>query len=337
MASNETFQLNGGSAPRRRPGPFGPASALLPKDQQPVTIEESTLASDAIERMVDAGFSQLPVRNSEGVITGVFTWKSFGKRVADLQATKLSVATLSVKDTDLESPKFISPETYIDTETDWNSLDYVLVGDARNLIGVLSISDVLGRLNDFAEAFVLLFEVEHEIRDLITLVYSPAELTDVCAAITDSSKGPVEEIAADLVGLTQGDSPAVTKKQDAATVQKAAKHLREAGKVKLLSTLEDFSFSQYKEVICSEANWPRFEPVFCTQRESVNADLDGVNKIRNVVFHFRRAITPKDTDRLRRFRNKLRYNREMHEKRFAATAGKAEVQEAASVTRNPGL
>jgi hypothetical protein len=30
------------------------------------------------------------------------------------------------------------------------------------------------------------------------------------------------------------------------------------------------------------------------------------------VFHFRRAIGPRDTDRLRRFRDMLRYDRDMH-------------------------
>jgi len=34
---------------------------LLPKDQQPLVLDDSTLASDAIERLVDNGFSQIPV------------------------------------------------------------------------------------------------------------------------------------------------------------------------------------------------------------------------------------------------------------------------------------
>jgi hypothetical protein len=73
-------------------------------------------------------------------------------------------------------------------------------------------------------------------------------------------------------------------------------------------------------VICSEAHWPRFQPVFDTLRELVSADFDDVNKIRNVVFHFRRPITPKDTDRLRRFRDKLRFNRELYQTQLASAA-----------------
>ena len=146
-------QQNGG----RRPGPFGPASALLPVDQQPLIIADTTKTADALERMVDSGFSQLPVSDKSGNVIGVFSWQSFGRRISELSTTKIDVLTLAVKDTDLEQPQFIAPDTYIDTTTDWGRIDYVLVGEPANLMGVLSISDVLGRLNDFAEAFVLLF------------------------------------------------------------------------------------------------------------------------------------------------------------------------------------
>ncbi len=50
----------------RRPGPFGPAWALLQKDQQPLVLEAKTLAGDAIERMIDSGYSQIPVKTELG-------------------------------------------------------------------------------------------------------------------------------------------------------------------------------------------------------------------------------------------------------------------------------
>ncbi len=39
-------------------------------------------------------------------------------------------------------------------------------------------------------------------------------------------------------------------------------------------------------------------------RGKLNADFGEVNELRNIVFHFRRSITPKDTDHLRRFRDR---------------------------------
>ena len=66
-----------------------------------------------------------------------------------------------------------------------------------------------------------------------------------------------------------------------------------------------------------------FEPMFATMRELVDADFSHINELRNVVFHFRRGITPKDTDRLRRFRDRLRYDRELYTRHRVAEPAKA--------------
>jgi hypothetical protein len=253
--------------------------------------------------MVDNGFSQVPVTDKSGRIIGVFSWMSFGKRVADLHATTIKPTELPIREA-MEPARFIDPEVYIDTETDWGDIDHVLVGTESELVGILCIADVLGRLNDFAEAFVLLYEIEHEIRDLIRDVYDDGELREVLEAMKASASRPAMEVVAELklVIEQQGTIPAVGK---------AIKLLR-AGSDGRLDCLEDFTFAQYRSLICCETNWPRFQPVFDTLRELVNADFGEVNELRNIVFHFRRAITPKDTDRLRRFRDRLRYDRELY-------------------------
>lgn len=302
------ISINGGNTHRKRPGPFGPAWALLPKDQQPLILEASTPASNAIERMVDNGFSQVPVKDRAGTIIGVFTWQTFGKRVMDLQATKITPTDLPIREA-IEPARFIDPEVYIDTETDWGNIDYVLVGAPDKLMGILCISDALGRLNDFAEAFVLLYEIEHEIRDLIHDVYNDEELRDVLETITASANREAIQVVAELKDVIeqQGKFPAVGK----------AIRLLRSGISGQLEKLEDFTFAQYRTLICSDGNWPRFEPVFDTRRELMNADFGEINELRNVVFHFRRAITPKDTDRLRRFRDRLRYDRELYTRQNA--------------------
>ena len=82
---------------KRRPGPFGPAWALLPQGQEPLTLEDKTPASDAIERMVDNGFSQIPVTSREGRIIGDFSWQSFGKRATDLRSSKIKATDLPIR------------------------------------------------------------------------------------------------------------------------------------------------------------------------------------------------------------------------------------------------
>jgi CBS domain-containing protein len=303
--SQQPAYINAGQPYRKRPGPFGPAWALLPKNQEPLVVAGDTPAFDVLERMVDHNFSQVPVENEENRIVGVFTWKSFSKRVCDLRSANKTLKPIELPVREfLEPAKFIDPDVYIDTETDWADIDHVLVGDETRLVGILSISDALGRLNDYAEAFVLIYEIEHEVRDLVRDLYSAEELAAQLQAITASAAGPSEAVCGELRQLQKelGNKPAIGK---------AIKLLGQPHGFRSVASLEDLSFSQYKALICSVENWPRFLPVFDTMREILDADFDRITDLRNIVFHFRRAITPKDTDRLRRFRDKVRYNREV--------------------------
>lgn len=251
----------------RRPGPFGPAWALLPKGQEVLTVEDTTLAYDAIDRMIDNGYSQLPATR-DGRVIGVFTWRSFSKRVADLRRSGIKAVELPVREC-MEPARFIDPEVYIDTETDWSDIDYVLVGTDVKLMGLLAVADVFARLNDFAEAFVLIYEIEHEVRDMIVEIVGESGLSPLVANMK----------------LHENTRP--------------------------LRSVTDFTFDQYRGLICCKANWPSFEKAFTSIRDVVDEDFKQVTELRNIVFHFRRGITPRDTDRLRRFRDALRYGRDL--------------------------
>jgi len=304
------------AASRQRPGPFGPARALLPENQQLETALPSDPTALALERLIDSGFSQLPIVDISGHVHGVFTWQSFGRRMSEIFSLCIDLGELPVRDTDLEKPRFLDPDTYIDTEADWKEIDYVLVGNVDHLIGVLTISDIYGRLNDFAEAFVLISEIEHEIRDLFRDLYPGEELGRVMEAISDQSGAPEARATEALGELLHGESPLV-KGQDAMrkirfAIGQLEKLSRQRERARIVRSLEDFTFAQYREVIFNEAHWPRFEPVFSQMREMVMTDFERINTLRNEVFHFKRKIGPRDTDRLRRFRDRLRYDHGLH-------------------------
>ena len=304
--------MNGSNTPRHRPGPFGPARILLPEDQKIETIRDTETTVSALERMVDTGYSQLPVVNEDNEIIGVFSFESFGKRMSEIYSLKVDLTTLAVKDTDLAKAEFIDPELYIDTETDWSKIDHVLVGDKHNLLGVLTITDALGRLNDFAEAFVLLYEIEHEIRDLIVDVLPEDELSKTFEKMTKGNSFPAEDAKNMLQRVLDCDPPMVTGKKNCEAVKYAIHFIEDNLFSRPINALTDFTFGQYREVIFNGANWPRFEAVFDSLKEMLNMDFEKINDLRNIVFHFRRGITPRDTDRLRRFLDKLRYNRDLY-------------------------
>lgn len=248
----------------RRPGPFGPAKDLLPEGQEPITIHQDKLAWDALDRMQDFNFSQLPVVDDNGYVIGVFSWKSFAIRTLDCRGAKVESCELTVSEC-MEPPEFIPNDDYIDTNraTDWGEIDHIIVGNAKNFIGVLTTADVFGRLTDFAEAFVLLYEIELDLRELIKGIYSLEQLNEIFVELSPEKGPPVR-------------------------------------------ALHDMTFSQYVRVIVSRKRWQDFESVLRTSRDAVTIDLNRINNLRNAVFHFRRQILPRDTDTLRRYRDRLR-------------------------------
>ena len=305
---------------RRRPGPFGPARILLPEGQVVQTIRDTEPVASALERLTDSGYGQLPVLDANSRVVGVFSWKSFGRRLGEIHSLHVDFTTLPVIHTELDQPQFLDPDIYIDTETDWRETDYALVGTSARLLGVLTLTDIYGRLNDFAEAFVLLFEIELEIRDLIQDLYPGEALNQLMTELSDASGEPEVQAAQALKELLDGDAPLVTDRAVEKKISFAIGQLTKATKQKArgrsVQALEDFTFAQYRGVIFDADRWPRFEPVFSQPREILLLDFERINGLRNDVFHFRRSIGTRDTDRLRRFRDKLRYDRGLMRKQL---------------------
>jgi CBS domain-containing protein len=253
-----------------RPSPFGPARILVPENQQVICIPSSTAVSDALRKMIDANFSQLPVIDQNKRIVGVFSYRSLGERVYELQ-DKIALSTLPVSEC-LEPAKFLGPDEYIDTSNavDFYEDDYVIVGTPDDVLGILSVADVFIRLNDFAEAFVLLHETELGLRRLI-----------------EENLGP-EGVSAALEAINTRN-----------------RQQRLHGRP--LMTIEDCEFHHYIDLVTSKSNWPAFEKSFpSATRELINRELFLVNDIRNDVVHFRRQITRADTVVLNRFRDRLK-------------------------------
>jgi CBS domain-containing protein len=152
----------------RRPSPFGPAIALLPEDHQLIHINQRTSVAEALRIMIDNRFSQLPVMDAAKCVRGAFSFRSLSARVLDVRDANIDLAALPVGEC-LEKAKYVSADDYIDTSTaaDFREDDYVIVGTPDAPKGILTVADIFVRLNDFAEAFVLLYETEDRLRQLI--------------------------------------------------------------------------------------------------------------------------------------------------------------------------
>jgi len=236
----------------KRPSPFGPAASLLPQEQKITFISQNENVANAVGMLIDSRFSQLPVKNSEDKVVGIFSYRSLAKKNYSLRGRPIDFRTLLVGAC-LEPAKYISPEEYIDTSSaaDFRQDDYVLVGSPEKVIGILAIADVFERLNEFAEAFVLLHEIEIAIRELIEKALGEDGLTSALARINERNRNSGH-----------------TKRQ--------------------LESIKDCNFSDYLSLIAGK-DWESFESYFeFSKKDLINEELKNINTIRNDVFHFRR-------------------------------------------------
>ena len=207
----------------RPPGPFGPAAALLPEKQRLAVVDRTKTCREVQRLILDNDFSAIPVANSDGVVTGIATLESIAEHLHCVESTNISIRDA------LDSPirhaceraRYVDPATYIDRHVDWLDVQHVIVGTAREPLGILTIADVWAVLHRFTEAFVLIHEIEVELRRLIT-----------------RHAGDRGTPLADLF---------------------AAMHVQDG--MTRPSALEQLSFSQYLHVMYSPLGTPIFEPV----------------------------------------------------------------------------
>ena len=115
-----------------------------------------------------------------------------------------------------------------------------------------------------------------------------------------------------LLALAKGKAAPISDKKLVKTIRFAANLLYETSQARPIHGRKDFTVAQYREVIFSSDHWVRFEPGFDSPYALLNVDFEKFNDLRKVVCHFRRGVAPRDTERLRRFRDRLLYNRRMY-------------------------
>ena len=105
----------------------------------------------------------------------------------------------------LTEAQFIDPDAFIDTGMDWTKVDCVLVGAPGEILGLLAIYDVVGRLQDFGEAFFLIHETEHLLRAMIAEAVGHARLAEMLATMTLPQNYPRPKALTDLTFSLYGD------------------------------------------------------------------------------------------------------------------------------------
>lgn len=229
---------------------------VLPLDQQIVDVSPDLSAVDALKKMEEYRFSQLPVVVGREVL-GVFSYRSFSNAVIahSQNATKnqkFNPLELLVEDC-LEKATFAR---VTDEFVEWfefiDQHSAVLVGEPNRLQGIVTAMDILRYLYGVASPFVLIAEIELGLRAMMQLAVD-ADTLAACAR---------------------------------ECLKEKYQHQNE-----LPTQLEDMTFNDYVQVVGDGRSWDHFQAIMGGSRVRTRARLEQLRDLRNVIFHFKREIT----------------------------------------------
>jgi len=157
-------------------------SKLAAANSPPVNVAPTSDLQVAITLMMANDYSQLPVMTGERDVKGMISWKSIGSRLA-LGVSGGRVAEFMDTYQEIRSDEsiFRAIQTIVEH-------DYVLVrGPTNKIVGIVTASDLSVQFQNLSEPFLLIGEIENQIRQLIREKISVTEMAQM-RDVADSTR-----------------------------------------------------------------------------------------------------------------------------------------------------
>lgn len=147
---------------------------LAAANKPPLCVGPDAKVAEAITVMMQYDYSQLPVTTGERDVKGVFSWKSLGSRLAlGKQCTKVRECMDDWSEIRNDASLFDAIRQIVENQ-------FVLVRDStRKLVGIVTTADLSLQFAQLGEPFLLLGEIENQVRNLIADKFTKAELAAV--------------------------------------------------------------------------------------------------------------------------------------------------------------
>jgi len=125
-------------------------------------VSSNATLQEAVTLMMTRNYSQLPVMNGPRDVRGVISWKSIGARLAaNISSGEVRNFMDSAKELPIDASLFAGIPIIADH-------DYVLIrAENKELTGIVTASDIAFQFEDISKPFLLLAEIENQLRSLI--------------------------------------------------------------------------------------------------------------------------------------------------------------------------
>jgi len=169
LASEEIVATE--SPPSKPAGPTHRLGKLKAANTPPERAAPDEPLERAITRMLTKDFSQLPVMTSDREIKGVVSWKTIGSRLV------LGRKCRYVRDCMEPHQELRVDASIFDAIRVIAEHDFVLVrGRDQKISGIVTATDINDQFRQLAEPFLLLADIETQLRNLIGPKFSAEEL-----------------------------------------------------------------------------------------------------------------------------------------------------------------
>lgn len=235
---------------------FHRVNNVLPENQEPLCISLDMPVAKALALMERNNFSQIPIKAGDEIL-GIFSYRSFAQKISAFSGEKVDLNQIQVREF-IERAEFVDVlDDFIKTLDTLDKNDTILVGNRKNLSGIITPIDLVKYLYKLSSPFVLLGEVEKGVRNIIRDSSTPEQLQEM--------------------------------------IQQTLSQIYQAEKMP--KSLEDMTFNDYVQVIGDGRTWKYFEAVFGSgdlQRKRTRVKLEQIGDLRNDAFHFKRDLLEED-------------------------------------------
>jgi len=141
----------------------------------PVSVSPETSTEEVVTLMLVRDFSQLAVLNADKEVVGLVSWKSLGSRLALGRRCRVA-GDFTEKHREVGAETSVFDAIPIIVE-----YGCVLVRDSSGKVrGIVTASDLALKFSQFGEPFLLLEEIENQVRDLIGSKFTREQLEAAC-------------------------------------------------------------------------------------------------------------------------------------------------------------
>ena len=272
---------------------------LLGERGKPLTVERQGTVKQALDRMLEHDYSQLPVVDQNDYPCGLITTDSILRAVNCLG---VSPAQLGVLPATRRVPIYRIDADLFEVLDGVRDASAVLIVDSKGcLIGIVTSYDTTDYFHRRAEDLMLVEDVELTLRDYVESGYldtkgevDPVRLSEAVQAITPSNRGALLGRFRQALRSYLHTSGEPNPQLDSVILnQTFEQHLYTPAQPTPVDRLDLSDYIQLLRNI-----WDHYQPTFTVEWSAMERLLSAVRETRNAVAHFR-EVTPEQRERLR--------------------------------------